>query len=59
MEFTNDRGHVFIRHVLLVTLIRLRCNTKQELLAAILKINQPNIYRYIQFTKQGYEFTCV
>ncbi len=40
-------------HVLLVTLIRLRCNTKQELLAAILKINQSNICRYIQFTKQG------
>ncbi len=53
MEFTNDRGHVSIRHVLLVTLIRLRCNTKQELLAAILKINQSNICRYIQFTKQG------
>ncbi len=42
-----------IRHVLLVTLIRLRCNTKQELLATILKINQSNICRYIQFTKQG------
>ncbi len=56
LELTNDRGHVNkfpVRHVLLVTLIRLRCNTKQELLAAILKINQSNICRYIQFTKQG------
>ncbi len=56
LELTNDRGHVNkfpVRHVPLVTLIRLRCNTKQELLAAILKINQSNICRYIQFTKQG------
>ncbi len=56
LELTNDRGHVNkfpVRHVLLVTLIRLRYNTRQELLAAILKINQSNICRYIQFTKQG------
>ncbi len=49
----NSYNKFPVRHVLLVTLIRLRCNTKQELLAAILKINQSNIYRYIQFTKQG------
>ncbi len=56
LEIANDRVHVNkfpIRHLLLVTLIHLRCNTKQELLAAILKINQSNICRYIQFTKRG------
>ncbi len=52
-ELTNDRGHVTIRHLLLVTLIHLRCNTKQEMLPAILKI--PKRMQIYPIYKAGYD----